>query len=147
MEKKFNKVYSASDIIITLLFIIIGIVLTVITKQVSIIILGGFFIAVGIVLIFVLKSHYKYVETGEKFKKSTKYFDSANRVAILHTLQNEPENMDLTNEGKNNSLKMDIYYNKENAYVQLFVYVPHEYQEFSELMQFKTKQISKLIKK
>lgn len=146
MENIFKKVHSTMDIIISLLFVIAGVVLIVLFKQVSIIILGAFLAAVGIVLFLTLRTSCKYVETGEKFKKKIKYFDSANRVAILHTLQNEPEKMNLENEGKGTSMRMDIYYNKKHAYIQLFIYVPHEYETFSELMEFKTAQISGLLK-
>lgn len=133
MENLFKRVHSAQDIAISSLLIISGILLVFLPNSVSINILGFTLIFVGLVLAVVMKTSYCDLETGEKFRKSEKFFPACKMDSILKALETAPVNVDTSDEGKGSGLRLLVYYNKKSgrSMAQLYEYVPYKYEPCS----------------
>ena len=57
--------------------------------------------------------------------------------------------MNLSQEDKGNSLRLDIYYSQEagKAYVQIFEYIPYRYEPYSPVYEHELANVSELIGK
>ena len=148
MEKTFTKVRSIKDIVIFVSLALVGIILIVLPIGEAASITGFFLIIAAGILAFVLKSAYKDLETNEKFLKKERYFQQTEHTAISSAIASKPESVDLTQEDKGNTLRLDIYYSKasDNAYLQLFEYVPYAYQPCSKMYVYERSEVAKLIK-
>ena len=136
MEKTFIRVRSAKDIITSVSLIIIGAALVTLPT------------GAGIILAFVLKSDYMETETGERYRKKEHYFQQAMNSVISSALVSSPESIDLREADKGSSVKLDIYYSKPSgkAYLQLFEYIPHNYEPCSKQYEHEVSRVEKLIK-
>lgn len=148
MEKTFVRVFSAKDIVIFSSIIILGSVLVALPTSAGINIAGFFLIFTGIILIFVLKTGYKDLETGERFKIKEYYFQQAMHPVISNALESKPEIIDLNEADKGNALKLDIYFCKASgkAYIQLFEYIPYRYEPCSRMYEYEAGRVEKLLK-
>ena len=148
MEKKFIRVRSIKDIIIFVSLIIAGCIFAALPNTVGINMGGYTLIVTGFVLAFVLRNVYKDVETGEKYLRKELLFKQEMKDEILSVLDSAPESIKLTEEGKGQVIKLDIYYGKSSgkAYLQLFEYVPHQYKPCSEIYEYETNKLEKLLK-
>ena len=82
-EEKFIKVSSANNKIISVSVIIAGCILLAIPMVTVANLIGVVLFITGIVLVFVLKSNYKCVETGEIFCKKEFYFEDKKKEKLL----------------------------------------------------------------
>ena len=148
MNKTFNRVRSAKDIITSVSLIIIGAALVTLPTGAGINIAGFCMIFAGIILAFVLKSDYMETETGERYRKKEHYFQQAMNSVISSALVSSPESIDLREADKGSSVKLDIYYSKPSgkAYLQLFEYIPHNYEPCSKQYEHEVSRVEKLIK-
>lgn len=148
MEKTFVRVRSAKDIIIFTSLIVLGSVLVALPTSVSVNITGFFLIFAGIALAFILRTAYKDTATGEKYQMKEHYFQQAMNAPISSALQSDPESIDLGEEDKGNAVKLDIYYSKSTgkAYLQLFEYVPYQYEPCSKMYEYEISKVGKLLK-
>lgn len=148
MEKTFIRVRSAKDIVTSSSLIIIGAALLALPTGAGINIAGLCLIFAGIILAFTLKSDYMDAETGERYIKKEHYFQQAMNPVIASALVSSPESIDLREEDKGSSIKLDIYYSKPSgkAYLQLFEYIPHNYEPCSKQYEHEVSRIEKLIK-
>lgn len=148
MEKDFIRVKSAKDLTISLSMLAAGCVMVIIPAATPVSITGFFILFAGIILALILKSGYKDKETGEKYYKTEHYFSHEKMPQITEGLKSRPETIDLEGEDKGNALRLDIYFNKRNhkAFLQLFEYVPYKYEQCSDLYEYETARIEKLIK-
>ncbi|MBR6660670.1 MAG: hypothetical protein IKL26_02280 [Bacteroidales bacterium] len=148
MEKRFIRIHSIQDIIISSSLVVIGLALIIIPTGVGVSIAGIFVIIMGIVLALTMKRDYKDRESGERYKKIEQYFPQAMRGDLLRVIENNPERISLPKENKEDTLKMDIYYNRkcDKAFIQLFEYVPYQYNECSKMYEHKLNKIINLIK-
>ncbi len=147
MEKNFKRVRSVTDIIITVLTIIVGLVLSIVPPQVSIHILGYLLVLTGFILIFVLRSAYKD-ETGEFYKRKQKYFAQSKQGYLSQALKGNIETIDLSGEDAGTGLRLDIFYSNKSGkvFVQLHEYIPYVYQPCSDFYEFNITNAAKLLK-
>lgn len=147
MEKKFIRVRSIKDITIFISIIIIGLTLVIITENEGCKLSGYTLMAIGIILACLLKSNYKDVETHAIFLKKDFSFSGEMKVSILSALNTSPESIDLSEEGKGETLMLKVYYSKisHKAYLQLFEYVPHQYEPCSEVYEYDIEKIQNLL--
>ena len=146
MEKNFIKVRSTKDIIISATLIIAGIVCILIPSGVSLNILGALLIAAGLFLVFALKTACKDPETGKVYKKIERFFPQSKKDALLTALKSDLTSIDLQEEDKGTGLRADIYYDgKDSVFVQLYEYVPYQYQVCSPCFEFTAEHAQKLL--
>ena len=148
MEKKFIRVRSIKDIIISTSLIIIGLTLIIVPEN-TVCQQGGFtLIAVGIILLCLLKSNYKNIETRDIFLKKEFFFAGDMKASILSALSKNPISIDLSAERKGQVLMLKVYYSEMSckAYLQLFEYIPHQYEPCSEEYEYDIEKITNLLK-
>ena len=151
MEKNFIRVRSAKDIIISSILALSGIALVGLPTSTGISILGFFLLLIGILLYFTLKSSYQDEETGIKYSKKEWYFGGSRRDELSSAIsrQNCKCKLNISEEDKGNSLRLDIYYSREagKAYMQVFEYVPYRYEPYTNIYEHEIVNISELIEK
>lgn len=137
MENRFIRVHSVKDIVISSLFIIVGIVLALFRLGVSADLASFIFVALGAFLFFVLKNNYKDIETGEIFSKSELYFAGDAKSMLVSALTSNPVHIESASIGKGNTMKLDIYHSEKNgkAYLFLYEYVPHRYEPTLDMLE------------
>lgn len=145
MEREFIRVRSAKDIIISSVSLISGCILVMLPTSDAVNITGFFLILAGLLLAFVLKTAYKDSASGEKFSKKEKFFSQEMHEKIKSALTCL-DKMDLSAEDKGSSIRLDIYYNKTKAYVQMFEYIPHTYEPCSAMYEHTYENCHKLIR-
>ena len=151
MEKNFIRVRSAKDIIISTLVTIVGIILFVLQASTGINILGFFLMLIGMLLFSTLKSCYKDKDTGIRYCKKERYFEGCRRDELSSAIskRNCKCKVDLSKENLGNTLRLDIYYNKQagKAYMQIFEYIPYRYEPYSNLYEHELVNVIELIEK
>ena len=105
-------------------------------------------IAIGIILLCLLKSNYKNIETRDIFLKKEFFFAGDMKASILSALSKNPISIDLSAEGKGQVLMLKVYYSEMSckAYLQLFEYIPHQYEPCSEEYEYDIEKITNLLK-
>lgn len=148
MHKNFIRVRSITDIIISALTIIVGLVLAIVPQQISLQILGYLILLTGLILIFILRTAYKDEETGELYKRKQRYFAQSKQGYLSQALKGNIETIDLSGEDEGTGLRLDIFYNNKlgNVFVQLHEYIPYAYHPCSDFYQFNTTNAAKFIK-
>lgn len=148
MEKKFIRVRSIKDVIVFTLLIITGLVLVVIPENIEANLGGYTLIAIGAVLACILKSTYKDIETQKIYLKKEFSFCGEMKAPLLSALDSSPGTIDLSENGKGQVLMLKIYYSKisNKAFLQLFEYVPHQYESCSGVYEFEIDKVANLIK-
>ena len=147
MEKEFSRVHSATDIIISLILVAGGCTLL-IPNTTSINVLGFFMIITGLVLALVMRTGYKDKETGERFRKTEKFFPAHCKDSISKAIVSSPDKVDLSEENKGNGLRLDTFFNTRTGHVfcRLYEYIPYRYQACTEFITLDIKQAEKLTK-
>ena len=147
MENKFIRVRSVKDIVIFSSLIILGAIFVAMPTSTPVNITGFFMLFAGIILLLVLKTGYKEVETGEKYQKKELYFQQAVRAQLMSAISEKPNYIDLCEEDKGNALKLDFYYSKSSgrAYLQLFEYIPYRYEPCSKIFEYGLEDVDKLL--
>lgn len=147
MNKEFIKVRTITDITISSILIISGIILVALPTSVSITLLGSFMLITGTVLLAILKNGRQDSETKAYYCKKERYFAQSSKAKILDALENHIENIDLSDEGKGEGIRMEIYYNRQSgkAFINLFEYIPYNYEPVSPTFEYTTDKITKLI--
>lgn len=148
MNKTFVRVRSAKDIIISSSLIILGCVLIALPTGSAINITGFFMICAGILLVIILHTGYKDVETGCRYSKVEHYFQQEMNHVIKSALESKPETIDLTQADKGNAVKLDIYFSKTSgkAYLQLFEYIPYDYEPCSKMYEYDVNKVANIIR-
>lgn len=147
MEKEFKRIRSSKDIILSTSSMVAGALLLILPTAASINVAGFLLIFVGIILLFILKTKYKLIETGEIFRKKEKFFARKQKASIAKLLANDPENIDFEKEGSGDGLRIDTYYNRKTGkvYCRLCEYVPYKYEACTPYFEYSTESASKLI--
>ena len=148
MEKEFIRVRSIKDIVIFTTLIVLGSVLVALPTGASINITGFFLIFAGLILLLVLKTGYKDIQTGQMYCKKEHYFQQAVNAAVSAAIASKPESVDLSEADKGNAVRLDVYYGKKSgkAYLQLFEYIPYKYEPCSKMYEYEISRVEKLIK-
>ena len=145
MEDKFIRVHSIKDIVISSILTITGTVLVIIPSSDPLNILGFFTIVTGLVLAFILKTAYRHTESGEKLQKKEFYYSNDMREKLKSALTS-PMDFRHKPENQGSTLRMDVYYNKTKAYMQLLEYIPYRYEPCSAVHEHSFDKVSNLIK-
>lgn len=134
MEKDFIRVRSAKDLIISLTILIGGCILVALPTSDPVNITGFFLILAGLLLFFIMKTAYKDASNGEKYAKKERFFSNEKREHLKQTLTS-PASFSAEGEDKGNALRLDIYYNKNKIYLQMFEYIPYKYEPCSRVFE------------
>lgn len=148
MEKKFIRVRSINDIVTFISLATVGFMLTLILNTVEFHLAGYVLIVIGVLGVCFLKRGYKDIDTKEKYLAKEFSFPGNMKTSMLSALALSPEKIDLTQDGKGTVLMLKIYYSKTagKAYLQLFEFVPHQYEPCSEMYEYEINKISNLLK-
>ncbi len=148
MEKKFCRVRSVKDITISVSLIVAGLLLMFIPSAVGANIGGFFLLLVGALFLYLFKSVYKEEGGKEIYQKKELLFRREQLDEIQKALDSNPNKIDLKGQGQGWTIKLNIYYSKsaDKAYLQLFEYIPYNYEPCTPMLEFKIGQIEKLIK-
>ena len=148
MKKNFIKVRTVKDIAIFSSLIILGCVLVAVPSAATAVYVGYTSIALGVFLCFLLKSGYKDVDTKERYLKKEFPFLGIMKNSILSALLSSPDSIQLSEVGKGQVLVLKMYYSKSagKAILQLFEYVPHQYEPCSEMYEYEISMVDKLLK-
>lgn len=148
METKFTRVRSLKDIVIFSIFIIAGILLTIIPEAMGANIGGYTLIIIGVILSFVLKSAYRNNASGVNYLHREITFKREVKESLVSAVKAHPEKIVISAVNDGQSLKLEIYYNKKTnkAFIQLFEYIPHQYEPCTDIFEYEFGRIEKLIK-
>ncbi len=148
MKKNFIRVRSTKDIVISVSLLIIGLTLATIPNADGANLGGCTLIVAGVLLGWLLKSGYKDEESCEKYFRKEYSFLGDMKTPILQALASAPDTIDLSKEGRGQTLIFRIYYSKRSgkAYLQLFEYIPHQYEACSEMYEYEISKVKKLLK-
>lgn len=148
MEKEFSRVHSATDIIVSIVLVAGGCTLVLLPTSTSVNVLGFFMIITGLVLALILRTGYKDKETGERFRKTEKFFPAHCKDSISKAMVSAPDKIDFSEENKGNGLRLDTFFNSKtgHVYCRLYEYIPYRYQPCTEYITIDMKQAEKLTK-
>lgn len=147
MKKNFIRVRSTKDIVIFSLLIIAGGILALIPGTDTLNLIGYCLIVVGAVWALFLKSGYKDADTKELYVRKEFLFPKEMKVAILTALFSNPNSIELSKNGESQALKLELFYSMASgkAYLQLFEYIPYQYEMCSEIYEHEISKIGKLL--
>lgn len=147
MEKTFIRVRSIKDIVTDSILIVFGVILIALPTSPAVNITGFLMICSGIILSLALKTGYKDQETGQMYLKKEHYFQHVMNNQIAAAIASKPNSVDLSQEDKGNSMRLDIYYNRDTgkAYIQLHEYIPYRYEPCSKMYEYELSKVNKLI--
>lgn len=148
MDKTFYRVRSTKDITISVSFIIAGIILMFIPSAVGANIGGFFLLLIGTLFLFLFKSVYKEEGGKDIYHKKELLFRRENLNEIQDALLSNPNKIDLKGQGQGWTIKLNMYYSisADKAYLQLFEYIPYNYEACTQMLEYKIVQVEKLIK-
>lgn len=146
MNKEFIKVRTITDITISSILLISGIIIVALPTSVSVNIFGFFAFIIGVLLLAILKTGWLDIETKERYCLKHRYFPKNRKNEILNALENNIDSIDISDED-NEGLRVDIYYNKQNhkAFIDLFEYVPYNYERIAPTVEYTIDKIKKLL--
>lgn len=146
MNKEFIKVRTITDITISSILLISGIILVALPTSVSVNIFGFFAFITGVLLLVILKTGWLDIETKERYCLKHRYFPKNRKNEILNALENNIDSIDISDED-NEGLRVDIYYNKQNhkVFIDLFEYVPYNYERIAPTVEYTIDKIKKLL--
>ena len=146
MNKEFIKVRTITDITISSILLISGIILVALPTSVSVNIFGFFAFITSVLLLAILKTGWLDIETKERYCLKHRYFPKNRKSEILNALEDNIDSIDMSDEG-NEGLRVDIYYNKQNhkAFIDLFEYVTYNYERIAPTVEYTIDKIKKLL--
>jgi hypothetical protein len=148
MKTQFIKVRTTKDITIFTSLILIGVILIALPTQMGATIAGATLAIIGIALIPLLKSGYRDRDSSETYRKLEHYFQQTKKSSLTSAISSKPETIELPKEQGSNALRIDIYFSRSanKAYVQLFEYIPYEYEPCTEIYEYEASRVENLIK-
>lgn len=146
MEITIKKSRTSYDMIFSMIIIFIGIAACAISHSGAITLMGILFILTGAICWFILKSGYIDVETSKTMKKNEVYFPIEYKHNLIDAILNNPEKLKDYPQSPMNTMKVDIYHNEADLYVQLFEYIPCEYKPCTKLIKHKMCDLRKLVR-
>ncbi len=150
MKKKFTRVRSTKDIIISSILITGGILFATLADSDSLCILGFFMIFAGLISGLILKTAYKDEDTGFIYGKKERFFGICHKETLSDAVTSgKCKSADLSDEDKGNGLRLDIYHSNKagKAYIQLYEYVPYKYEPCTGMQEHDIMTVAELIGK
>ena len=111
----------------------------------AITLMGVFFIIIGLVCWFILKSGYVDARSLKMIAKSEVYFPIEYKQKLIDAVLNNPDYLKDMPRSAMNTMKVDVYHNQQDLYLQLFEYVPCEYKPCTKLIKHKMCDISQIL--
>lgn len=145
MNDIIKKARTKYDILFTVVILLIGILSCVLSTSGSITLMGVMFILAAIVCWFILKSGFIDTTTSQTLSKSEVFYAVEHKNGILDAVLNNPANLDKYPRCTMNTIKIDIYYNDNDAYMQMYEYIPCDYKPCTKLIKHKMCDVSKLL--
>ena len=67
--------------------------------------------------------------------------------SIMSALSSTPNSIELSKNGESQALKLELFYSKKSgkAYLQLFEYIPYQYEVCSEIYEYEISKVDKLL--
>lgn len=142
MDKNLIKIHSLSDITISSLVLLAGLVCVLMPSSEMLNILGVATIVVAIFMFLFYKSNYRNTQTGEVLRRKITYYRAEDKESMLKMLAN-PKTFKNNLVETGQSLMLVTYYSAENVYLQLYQYVPHSYVPCSENYHYKRENVNR----
>ena len=150
MEKQFCRVRSAKDVAISVTLLVAGMALMLLPYGGVGVTIGGFFLfLLGGLFLSQFKSVYKDKDGDNNvYLKKELFFRRELLQDILDAVESHPQTIDMKKEGLGWTIKLNLYYciKADKAYLQLFEYVPYNYEPCSQMLEYKVNQIANLLK-
>ena len=148
MEKQFNRVRSVSDVIVSVSMLVSGAILMFFSSNIGLNIGGFFLLLSGSLFICMYKNGYKESESKVMYHKKELYFRKDTLKSTKEAVLSDPGSIELSTIGKGWTLKLNLYYNKKTgkAYIQLFEYLPFNYEPVTDMLEYDVEEIQRLIK-
>ena len=110
-------------------------------------IIGFLLICTGIIFVLILHSGYKDADTGFRYRKVEHYFKQEMNPIIKSALESTPDSIDLSQANKGSTVKLEIYFSNASgkAYLQLFEYIPYNYEPCSKMYEYEMGRIEKIL--
>lgn len=99
MNKEFIKVRTITDITISSILLISGIILVALPTSVSVNLFGFFAFITGVLLLAILKTGWQDIETNERYCLKHRYFPKNRKSEILNALEDNIDSIDMSDEG------------------------------------------------
>ena len=108
-----------------------------------------FLFLIGSLFLCLLKSVYRKEGTKEIYKKRKLQFRREILQTIREAVLSDPNQIDMTKEGMGWTVKLNIYYNRktDKGYIQLYEYIPYNYEPRTQMLEYRIGQIEKLLNK
>ena len=148
MENLFVRTPSTKDILICGISIIGGCVLMLLPAGSAVHITGFFLLFAGLILLLVLKTGYRHLESGVKYLKAERYFSHDMHDEIKKKIAS-PEKISAEAEDEGSSLRLDVYHSQScgKVFCQLYEYIPYKYEACSKIYEHSYDEGAKLIEK
>lgn len=145
MNEIIRKARTKYDMLFTSIITFIGITTCVIATSGVTIIMGVTFIIAGMVCWFMFKSGYIDTVSKQNLTKTEVYYAIEHKQGIIDAVLNDPKRLSQYPKCSMNTIKLDIYYNNEDAYVQMYEYIPCSYKPCTKLIKHKAGDVSNVI--
>ncbi len=139
------KARTRYDLLFTLAIILIGIITCIVSTSGAITVMGFTFIFAGAACWFILKSGFRDTATAKIMKKTEVYYAVDHKKRVIEAVLNNPADLADIPQCAMNSIKLNVYYNDEDTYLQMFEYIPCNYKPCTKLVKYKKSDISNLI--
>ena len=148
MENKFVRVRSVRDIILVIAILVVGCVVALLPFGTSLNLSGCLLIPCALLALFVMKSEYKNVADGCRYKKKVFNFPNSMEQSVVEALMTNPGKLDVRCTDNSSALRLDVYYGITNgkAFLQLFKYIPYQYEARTKLVEYGIEEIPNLVK-
>ena len=145
MNELIRKARTKYDMLFTSVITFIGIITCVIATSGVTIIMGVTFILAGMICWFIFKSGYMDLATKQILTKTEVYYAIEHKQGVIDAVLNDPKRLAQYPKCSMNTIKVDIYYNDEDAFVQIYEYVPCSYKACTKLIKHKASDVRNII--
>ena len=146
MDQTIRKSRTSYDMLFSMVIVFIGIAACAISHSGAITLMGILFIITGIICWMILKSGYVDTTTSRSIKKEEAYFPVEYKQNLIDAVLNNPERLNELPNSPMNTMKVHLFHNDTDLYLQLFEYIPCEYKPCTKLIKHKMCDLSKLIR-
>lgn len=128
MKDKFRRTRSATDILISAVLIVAGLLSIILIKDTVGDIVGAIVLIAGLICLAALHSLYRDVETGAVYRKLTVEYPVSEKACILAALSaGDPQALPRVSRDGRGGLLAELYYNSEDSYMHLFEFSSYNY--------------------
>ncbi len=144
MEMNFKKVHTVTDLVISAVILIAGIVLSFYSLGI------GFIVALcGLLMVLFCKGGYKKDGEGVVLKKKSEELCKSSKASVVEFLNGKSAEVTLKQGNEGGCVRLLVYYNKceKIAYAQLFDFHDYSYQPSMDMVELRGECVDKLLAK